>query len=175
MSFLKKFDTKDKVHLLKQFFFDYVWKKSSLNLGLASIIFSLCFLQFTIPQFYISATLREAQQSLSNNQSVGGNAAGLLSIMSSEEDSFGEFRSNLYSYVIAQRMWEKGWATEIYAGGDPEKDFNKIVNYMSNDKKNNDNKINFILLKNIGKTALPNKSKISVKSLKKLIKAISQY
>src|SRR6056300_270657 len=107
MSFLKKFDTKDKVHLLKQFFFDYVWKKSSLNLGLASIIFSLCFLQFTIPQFYISATLREAQQSLSNNQSVGGNAAAVFSIMSSEEDSFGEFRSNLYSYVIAQRMWEK--------------------------------------------------------------------
>jgi hypothetical protein len=126
MSFLKKFDTKDKVHLLKQFFFDYVWKKSSLNLGLASIIFSLCFLQFTIPQFYISATLREAQQSSSNNQSVNGTAAGLISIMSSEEDSFGEFRSNLYSYVIAQRMWEKGWATEIYAGGDPEKDFNKI-------------------------------------------------
>ena len=45
----------------------------------------------------------------------------------------------------------------------------------SNDKKNNDNKINFILLKNIGKTVLPNKSKISIKNLKNISKTISQY
>ena len=50
----------------------------------------------------------------------------------------------------------------------------KLVPYLKNDKKNNDDKINFILLKNIGKTSLPNKSKISVKNLKKIIKAISQ-
>ena len=43
------------------------------------------------------------------------------------------------------------------------------------DKKNNDDKINFILLKNIGKTILPNKSKIPVKNLKNISKAISQY
>ena len=42
-------------------------------------------------------------------------------------------------------------------------------------KKNNDDKVNFILLKNIGKTALPNKSKISINNFKKLSKAISQY
>ena len=41
--------------------------------------------------------------------------------------------------------------------------------------KNNDDKINFILLKNIGKTALPNKSKISIENLKKLSKIISRY
>ena len=51
----------------------------------------------------------------------------------------------------------------------------KLIPYLKNDKKNNDDKINFILLKNIGKTALPNKSKISINSLKKLIKFISQY
>ncbi len=50
----------------------------------------------------------------------------------------------------------------------------KLVPYLKNDKKNNDDKINFILLKNIGKTSLPNKSKISVKNLKKIIKTISQ-
>ena len=54
-------------------------------------------------------------------------------------------------------------------------EINKLIPYLKNDKKNNDDKINFILLKNIGKTALPNKSKISVKSLKKLSKTISQY
>ena len=52
---------------------------------------------------------------------------------------------------------------------------NKLMPYLKNDKKNDDNKINFILLKNIGKTALPNKSKISLKNLKKTVKTISQY
>ena len=51
----------------------------------------------------------------------------------------------------------------------------KLIPYLKNDKKNDDNKINFILLKNIGKTALPNKSKISIKNLKNISKAISQY
>jgi 3-dehydroquinate synthetase len=31
---------------------------------------------------------------------------------------------------------------------------NKLIPYLKNDKKNNDDKINFILLKKIGKTAL---------------------
>ena len=56
-----------------------------------------------------------------------------------------------------------------------QKSINKLIPYLKNDKKNNDNKINFILLKNIGKTALPNKSKISIKNLKNISKAISQY
>ena len=51
----------------------------------------------------------------------------------------------------------------------------KLIPYLKNDKKNNDNKINFILLKNIGKTALPNKSKISIENLKNISKTISQY
>ena len=52
---------------------------------------------------------------------------------------------------------------------------NNLIPYLKNDKKNNDNNINFILLKKIGKTALPNKSKISINNLKKLSKSISQY
>ena len=52
---------------------------------------------------------------------------------------------------------------------------NKLLPYLRNDKKNNDDKINFLLLKNIGKTALPNKSKISTKNLKNIVKAFSQY
>ena len=51
----------------------------------------------------------------------------------------------------------------------------KLIPYIKNDKKNNDEKINFILLKDIGKTSLPNKSKISVDSLKRISKTISQY
>ena len=54
-------------------------------------------------------------------------------------------------------------------------EINKLIPYLKNDKKNNDDKINFILLKNIGQTALPDKSKISLKNLRKLSKTISQY
>ena len=51
----------------------------------------------------------------------------------------------------------------------------KLIPFLKNDKKNNDDKINFILLKKIGKTALPNKNKLSISSLKKLIKVIALY
>ena len=50
-----------------------------------------------------------------------------------------------------------------------------LIPFLKNDKKNNDSKINFILLKSIGKTALPNKSKISIKNLEYTSKTISQY
>ena len=53
------------------------------------------------------------------------------------------------------------------------KDFNKIVNYMANDKKNNDNKINLILLKKIGKTTNPREIKMSLDQMKSVIKKIS--
>tara|TARA_B100000963_G_scaffold13787_1_gene10643 strand:- start:295 stop:1407 length:1113 start_codon:yes stop_codon:yes gene_type:complete len=56
-----------------------------------------------------------------------------------------------------------------------QKSINGLIPYIKNDKKNNDDKINFILLKNIGKTVLPNKSKISLKNLKNLTKVISQF
>ena len=52
---------------------------------------------------------------------------------------------------------------------------NKLIPYLKNDKKNDDEKINFILLKNIGKTTLPNKNKISISNLKKYSKTIAQY
>ena len=55
---------------------------------------------------------------------------------------------------------------------------NSIINlipFLKNDKKNNDDKINFILLKEIGKTALPNKYKISLNNLRKMSKSIAQY
>ncbi len=50
-----------------------------------------------------------------------------------------------------------------------------LIPYLKNDKKNNDEKINFILLNKIGKTSLPNKFKIPVKILKKDIRKFTQY
>ena len=52
---------------------------------------------------------------------------------------------------------------------------NSLIPFLKNDKKNNDEKINFILLKRIGKTTLPNKYKISLNNLKKISKTIAQY
>ncbi len=57
-------------------------------------------------------------------------------------------------------------------------DYNFLLNlipYLKNDKKNNDDKINFILLKKIGQTTKPNTYKISIKNLKKYCRVISQY
>tara|TARA_X000000950_G_scaffold30645_1_gene33124 strand:+ start:550 stop:1662 length:1113 start_codon:yes stop_codon:yes gene_type:complete len=50
-----------------------------------------------------------------------------------------------------------------------------LIPFLKQDKKNDDDKINFLLLKNIGKTDLPNKFKISTTDLKKYCKTISQY
>ncbi len=50
-----------------------------------------------------------------------------------------------------------------------------LIPYLKSDKKNDDEKINFILLKNIGKTTKPNKFKMSVESLKKTSKIIAQF
>ena len=55
------------------------------------------------------------------------------------------------------------------------KEINKLIPFLKNDKKNNDDKINFILLKSIGKTILPNKSKISIGNLRSISNIISQY
>ena len=49
---------------------------------------------------------------------------------------------------------------------------NEIINFMKVDKKNNDKKINLILLKNIGKTTMPGKYKMSAEELKKILPKI---
>ena len=50
-----------------------------------------------------------------------------------------------------------------------------LIPFLKNDKKNNDEKINFILINKIGKTAMPNKNKISINKLKRYIKHLTQY
>ena len=54
-------------------------------------------------------------------------------------------------------------------------EINKLLPFLKNDKKNNDSKINFILLKHIGKTTLTNQNKISLKNLKNITRTIAQY
>ena len=52
------------------------------------------------------------------------------------------------------------------------KELNKIVNFMEVDKKNYDKKINFILIKKIGKATQPGKYKFSPNEVKKFLKKI---
>ena len=51
-------------------------------------------------------------------------------------------------------------------------EYDKIAEYMSADKKNNDKKINLILLRKIGQTTQPNTCKISSVELKKIFNKI---
>ena len=55
------------------------------------------------------------------------------------------------------------------------KKIKQLIPYLKNDKKNNDKKINFILLKNIGKTSLPDKFKVSISEIKKFSNYFTQY
>jgi 3-dehydroquinate synthase len=52
---------------------------------------------------------------------------------------------------------------------------NSLIPFLKNDKKNNDDKINFLLLKKIGKIDLPGKFKMSSHELKKYSKTIARY
>ena len=55
------------------------------------------------------------------------------------------------------------------------KEISSLIPYLKNDKKNNDEKINFILINKIGKTTMPNKHKISINELKRYIKHLTRY
>ena len=74
-----------------------------------------------------------------------------------------------------KNIYIKNNLTFAYKKYSKQSSVNKLIPYLKNDKKNDDNKINFILLKSIGKTAMPNKSKISIYNLRSLSKAISRY
>ena len=55
------------------------------------------------------------------------------------------------------------------------KEINELLPFLKNDKKNNDGRINFILLKHVGKTTLSNQNKISLKDLRSITQTIAQY
>ena len=72
-------------------------------------------------------------------------------------------------------IYDENNLTHTYKSYSKQNTINSLIPYLKNDKKNNDDKVNFILLKKIGKTTLPNKYKISTRNLKKLSKHITQY
>ena len=72
-------------------------------------------------------------------------------------------------------LYEKNNLTYTLKNIDSSKWIEGLIPFLKQDKKNNDEKINFLLLKRIGKTDLPNKFKISTTELKKYCNTISQY
>jgi hypothetical protein len=129
MSFLKQINIKEKFEIVQTFFYEYIWIKRSLYLIAASLVISFMMVQSAVPQFSVSAVLRENPEKAAVGLSGGGGSIGLLSFAAAADTSsraFTMFMSNLHSYVIAQRMWDKGWGSEIFAGGIDDIDILKI-------------------------------------------------
>ncbi|MDC0942060.1 hypothetical protein OAT62_06355 [Gammaproteobacteria bacterium] len=131
MNILKKINFKEKIELTKDFFKEYVLVKQSLIALGISLILSLLIIQITVPKFYVSATLREAQSSGATGIDIGGGADAILGNIvgaaDSADKSYDEVISNLRSYIVAQRLWENGWGSEIFGNGQSDKEyFNNI-------------------------------------------------
>tara|TARA_Y100000768_G_scaffold380774_1_gene358391 strand:+ start:2007 stop:2918 length:912 start_codon:yes stop_codon:yes gene_type:complete len=130
MSFLKKFRSKEKIKLSKDFFYEFIFIKRSIQAIGASLILSLIIIQTSTPQFNVSATLREAGNvSQSQNVLSAGGAQALFGggVTIDSGGAFENFKSNMHSYALAQRMWKKGWGSKVFGTGDlNEEYFNKI-------------------------------------------------
>ena len=55
------------------------------------------------------------------------------------------------------------------------KKIDNLIPFLKNDKKKDDEKVNFILLRKIGAATQPGSCKISIDDLRKKIKKITQY
>ncbi len=71
-----------------------------------------------------------------------------------------------------KKIYDQNNLSFTYKKFNSKSSINALIPFLKNDKKNNDEKINFILLKDIGKTSQPNKNKISSNELKKLSKLL---
>ena len=78
MSFLKNIAFKQKIHLIKDFFYDFVLIKRSIYALGISLLFSFYVLQTSSLQFEISATLKEAGFASEDQNILGSSAAQAL-------------------------------------------------------------------------------------------------
>ncbi|MDC1361031.1 hypothetical protein N8293_01580 [Gammaproteobacteria bacterium] len=78
MSFLKNIAFKQKIHLITDFFYDFVLIKRSIYALGISLLFSFYVLQTSTLQFEISATLKEAGFASEDQNILGSSAAQAL-------------------------------------------------------------------------------------------------
>jgi hypothetical protein len=128
MSILKKFNIKEKISISREFFNELVFVKRSLHAIGASLLFSCFIVQISTPSFSVSSTLMEADTSSTSTSMDMGAATALFGAASADKSGPAEeFRSNMNSYFLAQRMWSKGWGSKIFGNGDMNEEyFNKI-------------------------------------------------
>ena len=127
MSILKKFNIKEKISISLEFFNELVFIKRSLYALGISLLFSLFIVQTSTPSFFVSSSLMDADTSSSSAPMDMGGAATALFGGAERSKPADEFRSNMNSYLLAQRMWNKGWGSKIFGNGDMNEEyFNKI-------------------------------------------------
>ena len=127
MSILKKFNIKEKFSISQEFFNELVFVKRSLHALGASLLLSCFLVQISTPSFSVSSTLREADTSSSTSMDMGAATALFGAVGAGEAGPGEEFSSNMKSYFLAQRMWNKGWGSKIFGNGDMNEEyFNKI-------------------------------------------------
>ena len=82
---------------------------------------------------------------------------------------------SMKTFKTIKNIYNENNLSYTYKEYSDEKNINKLIPFLKNDKKNTDEKINFLLIKKIGQTSKPNKFKISSSDLINYCKAISQY
>ena len=112
----------------------------------------------------------EAQNKYSTIINPG--AAVLMGMMMATKLSYLKKICNLNTLNQLKNIYESNKLKHNIKKFFKKNEYNQIANYMCSDKKNNDKKINFILLKKIGQTTKPNTYKISSNELKKLFNKI---
>ena len=126
MSILKKINIKEKISISQEFFNELVFVKRSLHAVGASLLLSCLIVQISTPLFYVSSTLREADAPESTAMNIGS-AKTFLGASSDTSPASDKFISHMNSYLLAQRMWSRGWGSKIFGNGDMDEEyFNKI-------------------------------------------------
>ena len=127
MSILKKFNIKEKFSISQEFFNEFVFVKRSLHAFGASLLLSCIIVQFSAPLFFITSNLMEANTAPKVTTMDMGATTSLLGAATDQAGPASEFRSNMNSYFLAQRMWNQGWGSKIFGNGDMDEEyFNKI-------------------------------------------------
>jgi len=128
MSILKKFNIKEKISIALEFFNELVFVKRSLYALGASLLLSCLIVITSTPSFYVSSSLMQTDTSSSTTMDIGAAGSALLGAsIDNSNKPVDEFRSNMKSYLLAQRMWSKGWGSKIFGNGDMNEEyFNKI-------------------------------------------------
>ncbi len=81
---------------------------------------------------------------------------------------------NLKTFNEIKKIYKDNNLQYTYDKFKSQKKINELLPFLINDKKNDDKKINFILLKEIANISLPNSNKISIKNLRSQSKFIAQ-